>query len=1379
MLPMPILSSRRFWVRTRSPIFCRKMSKIPSPRIQSGAESAHINLSANSDAAVWARFFSRNVPTTNFAIKLIKRGMDTDFILKRFRNERQILATLDHPNIGRLFDGGTTDDGLPYFVMEYIEGEPIHTFCDSNKLTIRDRLQLFQKVCAAVQYAHQNLVIHRDLKPGNILVSKDGNPKLLDFGIAKVLDPELVADTLAPTATGMRLMTPEYASPEQIKGETLTPASDIYALGVLLYEISTGKRPYRFPSFAPHDIARVICEEEPEKPAQVLHGDNDAGKRSKDAPQTLETLSRNRQTTSEFLQRELSGDLQNIILKSLRKSPINRYSSAAEFSREIQAYLDGMPVSASSLHDTDERYEYSLVTNESLAVLPFRTFVIHKPVEDSDINLEDFLSLGLADSLITRLSNLKTITVRPTSSIVRYSADITIDPNDAGRELNVTYVLDGRIQQAGNRVRVTAQLVRVRNNETVWAGQFDEKSDDILTLQDSISAQVAHALVSRLTGEEIERIEKRGTQSVKAYESYQRGRYYWHSYTVDGLAKALVCFYEAIAEDPNFALAYTGVADYYNFLSLFGIMSPEECFPAAKDAAQRAIELDPDSAEAYTSLGIVKFGYDWDYKESERLFKRALEINPNYVSAHTWYAQLLGLQGKHEESLRQMRRAEKLSPQSPSLFVSHALTLRDARKFEKSLDKIRQALAIQPDYYVALQGFCWNVKWLKNFDEAEKACLRGVEKTRRMSLALYAYAYTLAAAGKKSEAFEIVKELEERKKTQYVPPIYFVLIYTELGDLDKAFKWLDCCFTERDFWYIWIPVDPRFEPLKQDARFEAFVQKIQPLTETDEIHQSHIETKILAAHKRETGKIEIQPTAELKSSDKKPKRFKTAAVAGGVFLGFILLCAVVALMAYRNGGLKINISNKTETNVNQPEVSLNQKLKAIAILPFKTDSSVENEATLGVGLAESLYKKLGQVKELSVRPAMLNLSQEQTPQELGRSFGVAYILRGTLHRENDKVQVAAELVETNNGKLLWAESFDQDIDDFQDLQVQISERVLNALTVQLTTNESLRIKKRYTENSEAYQLYLLGRYQISARTADSINKAVQTFTKARDLDPNFALAYVGLADAYTLLNLYQKSSPVTYAKAKENALKALSIDENLAEANTSLGFVKFFGEHDVVEAEKSYRRAIELNPSYENVHHWLSLALAAQGKYDEALNEINIAKQLAPKSATIVTASGIIYFYKRDFGKSAEEARNALKLDEGSVSALGLLRWVSILEGKFDDAFTFQQQEKLYQNSAESPVSLISLAQVQAAAGEREAAAASLKKAFAHKDFAQTADSNAFDIAMTYVFLGENNQSFEWLDKASKTFRANFFSVDPRLDKLHSDSRFAQLVSRH
>src|SRR5262245_4976818 len=280
------------------------------------------------------------------AIKLVKRGMDTDNILRRFRQERQILAALDHPNIARLLDGGVSEDGLPYFVMEYITGAPITEYCDSHQLSTEARLKLFRQVCAAVHYAHQNLVVHRDLKPGNILVTEEGAPRLLDFGIAKVFNPELASPTLDLTAPEMRLMTPEYASPEQVRGEPITTASDIYSLGVVLYELLTGHHPYRTGNLPPSEIIRIVCEKEPEKPSVIIGRVEEIPGPDGPRPITPESVSRTREGQQEKLRRQLVGDVDNIVLMALRKEPERRYSSVMQFSEDIRRHLEGLPVIA-------------------------------------------------------------------------------------------------------------------------------------------------------------------------------------------------------------------------------------------------------------------------------------------------------------------------------------------------------------------------------------------------------------------------------------------------------------------------------------------------------------------------------------------------------------------------------------------------------------------------------------------------------------------------------------------------------------------------------------------------------------------------------------------------------------------------------------------------------------------------------------------------------------------------------------------------------------------------------------------------------------------------------------------------------------------------
>ena len=452
------------------------------------------------------------------------------------------------------------------------------------------------------------------------------------------------------------------------------------------------------------------------------------------------------------------------------------------------------------------------------------------------------------------------------------------------------------------------------------------------------------------------------------------------------------------------------------------------------------------------------------------------------------------------------------------------------------------------------------------------------------------------------------------------------------------------------------------------------------------------------------------------------------------------------------------------------------------LLPLVYRDAADQE-TLGGSLAESLYKRLGQIKELSVRPAMLNLAREQSPKELGKSFGVAYILRGTLDRVDNKILISAELVDTETAKILWAEKFDDNMTDLQNMQVSISEKVLNALTIQLTAAESQRIRKNYTENSKAYQLYLLGRYQMANRNAENLNKAIKNFTKARDLDPKFTLAYAGLADAYSLLNLYQIPPPEdAYQNAKENALKAIELDDKLAESHASLGYVLFFYDRNRTEAEKQLNRAIELNPSYSTAYHWFALMLSAMGRHDEAVAKIKTSMELEPRSNIIRTAAGLVYFYGRNYVESLAESNKVLEADAGFIPAHKTVRVVNEARGNYQEALSAYQKERIFsgETNENNPNWLMITAQVQAIGGKRDEALNSLKLATESADVKNNPKGFAYEIAIAYALLGETNQTVEWLKKSEAAigYGFNFAPVDPRFDKVRNNPHFIELMQK-
>jgi eukaryotic-like serine/threonine-protein kinase len=1107
------------------------------------------------------------------AVKVVKRGMDTDFILRRFRHERQILASFDHPNIARLLDGGTTEEGLPYFVMEYVEGQPVYRYCDSQRLGVSERLRLFRQVCDAAAYAHQHLVVHRDLKPSNVLVTKGGAPKLLDFGIAKLLNPEMMPDTVTPTASAMRLMTPEYASPEQVQGLSVTPASDIYALGVMLYELLTGHRPYRFANRSPHEVARVICEDEPEQPSRVVsHADGvlpvetAAGGESA----TVEAACRARSASPESLRRELAGNLDNIIMKALRKEPGRRYSTVEEIREDIARHLEGRPISAPLYFAPTIRFpkrdDDSEAGGESIAVLPFKMLETRGSEDTGD----EYLGVGLTDALVTRLSSLSRFTLRPTSSVLRYG-DKESDPIVAGRELGVSFVLDGRIRRFGNSIRVNAQLLDVREGTTRWAGQFDEKFTDVLHLEDTLSAQVAEALVPQLTGDERRRLAKRGTDNAEAFEAYLRGRYHWSTFTEEGFARALTCYHQAISLDPSYALAYAGIADYYNFLGVYGVLPFAECSAAAKDAATRAVALDGALAEAYSALGFAVLCHDFDWRGAEGYHLRAIELNPNYATAHQWYSFHLQMEGRHDEALREARRALELDPFSLSIQQTVGWCYYMARRSEDSLAAYRKLLASEPRFAYGRSTHSVALRQAGRHEEAIKEARLGVEygsDDSQLALAILGEAY--AAAGRVEEAKEVLGRLGEIASRRYVSPYHLALIHCHLGDKELALALLNEAYALRDGWLVWLGVEPQLDSLRSDPRF-------------------------------------------------------------------------------------------------------------------------------------------------------------------------AELLRMT---NNPLASSAAVAVNTGD----------------------------------VAAGDSQMSAPRPTENTEAYALYVAARYHERKRTADGLREAISRYEHAIELDPRFALAYAGLSECYALLNWYVEPPPAdAWARAKRCAVKAVELNEELAEAHEALGFVLLYDERDNEGAEACFRRAITLDPANSSARRWHALNLSAMGRHAEALAEIRRAQELRPTSAVIATAAANILFFARRFDEATEQCLKALELDSGSVAAHVVLRWSYEQRGLYDEAFAIYEKERAF--AGDTPTMRVKLAHTLAAAVRADGARAVLEEILAGDE---REGISPYEVAVVYALMGERDEALAWLERAARERAVGFtfVRVDPRLDKVRDDPRLAELLKR-
>ena len=743
--------------------------------------------------------------------------------LKRFQQEARAVVGLNHPNILTVYEIGE-DHSTHYIASELIEGETLRQRLTHGPIQFSEALDIAIQVASALLAADEAGVVHRDIKPENIMLRPDGYAKVLDFGIAKLAESafaEAAANgaesvTLAQTNLGSILGTPRYMSPEQACGTPVDKRTDIWSFGVVLYEMVSGYAP--FTGDTPGEVISAVLEKEPPPLTRYVSH----------AP----------------------AELQQIVSKTLRKDREERYCNARELLEafkelrrklEFEAELEGSPAARSWLRRTRSRTVMVLVLfgaalalalpfywhrnvatatslDKSIAVLPFENV-------SKDPNAE-YLSEGISEALINSLTELKRLRVIARSTAFQYKGK-DVDPRRVGRELQVASVLTGRVRQSQDTLSIQVDLVDAITGAQVWGEEYVRKTSDVIAVKQAIAREVTAKLKLKLTGEEQRRLAKGDSTNTEAYRFYLRGRYFWNKRTPDGMTQAIAEFQQAIERDPNFALGYVGLADCYTGLTFYNFAAPHETMPRAKESAIKALALDNTLAEAHASLAHVLMNYDWNWSEAEKEFRRSIELKPDYATAHQWYAiHYLTATGRLEEAVQEMKKALELDPASLVMNTFMGATLYYAGRYDEAIDQCRRTIEMDPNFAVAHWhlGLAYEQKQI--LDAATEEFKKAISLSGGSPLMRAALGRAYAKSQKKHEANEMLNELNERAKRQYVSAYEVAKIYVALGNSEQAFQLLEKAYAEHSFHLANLNVCPQFKSVRSDPRFQDLVQRI-------------------------------------------------------------------------------------------------------------------------------------------------------------------------------------------------------------------------------------------------------------------------------------------------------------------------------------------------------------------------------------------------------------------------------------------------------------------------------------------------------------------------------------------------------------------------
>ncbi len=725
---------------------------------------------------------------------------------KRFIHEAQAASSLQHNNICTVHDIDETEDGQMFICMDCYAGETLSKKIARGPLKLDDSIDITIQINQGLLKAHEQKIIHRDIKPANIFITNDGIVKILDFGLAKLSRQTVM------TKMGSTVGTIAYMSPEQTKGEMVDHRTDIWSLGVVFYEMITGQLPFK----GDYDqaVTYSIINEVAEPPTALRTG--------------------------------VPMELERIVNKTLAKNPDERYQRVDEMlvdlkglGKEFESGTTKQTVITTPLKPNRKKYVIGVIAGLFLVLLVAFYFIfLNKPLtierksvavlpfqNISEDKANEYFSDGITEDVITHLSKIGDLKVISRTSTMLYK-DSKKSLQEIGRELGVETILEGSVRRAGNRVRIVSQLIDAKTDEHIWAETYDREMKDIFAIQSDVAKQIAAALKVKFSFSEKERIEKIQTENTEAYQLYLKGRFHWNKRTLADIEKAIDYFNQAIEKDPNYALAYAGLASAYVVLPDYYGLPPKDVYPKTEASVRKALELDATLSEPYAVMGLMK-AHQWDWESAESEYKRSIELNPNYPTVHQWYSILLSSLRRLDEALAEIKRAQELDPLSLVINYNVGWAMYFMRQYDKAIDQFRETLDLDPNYIsarVSLGGlYAAQGKFEEAISELQKARSL-VDRGDPTSLAELGSTYALA--GRKDEAQKILDELLEYSKQGYPVSLAIATVYGGLGDKEKVFEWLESAYQSRESKFPLINVHPVCDSIRSDPRFIALLKKI-------------------------------------------------------------------------------------------------------------------------------------------------------------------------------------------------------------------------------------------------------------------------------------------------------------------------------------------------------------------------------------------------------------------------------------------------------------------------------------------------------------------------------------------------------------------------